>query len=295
MAAGRQGDVKMVVVQDNDSRKITIESIDESTGSIEQMIHYKAADLIGKDIRDYLTPRIREIIEDYVEFDDFGPDLNEVLKKTKDFAFISSFDAIVEMNMSIIQDVCYDKNSRFLIIMQARQDACISALEEIKEQETLDPETHLPDRESILAKLEVIHDFIEKGKTTGSFAVMSIDGFSQHVMSMSADRSDILLREIVERCRKAFRSVDILGYLGNGKFCVGLLRANLENAKIPLDRLRNIVAENPVSIGDAGETRATLSIAYKEIKKDSTPDLTIKMCEDKIKQNESGSNQLLPL
>ena len=74
---------------------------------------------------------------------------------------------------------------------------------------------------------------------------------------------DHVLRAIAEECRRGLREDDILGRFGGEEFVVLLVDANLENALLVAERLRNNI-EQLVIMTERGPVSVTVSIGVAQ-------------------------------
>lgn len=294
--SSRKGDIAMVVCQDNAAKTLTIESIDETNAMLEPIIGYEAKEILNQSLRDYLPPQINENIDDYLEFEEGGNDLGSVLSKSRGFGLLNKAGNITKFDMRIQRDVSMDEKDRFLLIMRGH-DAVTSqvyrTLEDFKEYEVLDPLTDLPTSESFAKKAKIVHAALRAEEIAASMVVLHIDDFEQITQDYGTPTSEGLIKEVAFRCTQTFRDADVIGYAGDGKFGVILLDAGMTNALIPLNRLRNLIANQPLYIPGNEHVAGTISIACTEMTPDDTVDAIISRCEDALLDNDGESNYVI--
>src|SRR4030067_2144823 len=86
---GRNGDIAIIVSQDNAAKTLTIESIDETNGSLQEVLAYSVDEIVGSALQKILPARINNLLDDYLDFENHSNDLADVLSKAKDFALVS--------------------------------------------------------------------------------------------------------------------------------------------------------------------------------------------------------------
>ncbi len=284
---GRKGDIIMTIRQNNEERLITIETVSESVfGSVESILGYNIEDLSGQDLKKFLTPRVRELLDDYLEYDDLGNDLGNVLSRTRDFGFVDKSGNKIDMNMRIQSDVCLDKDLRFMLVMSEggiSGNACIQALAEIQQHEVLEDVTGLPNRISFQNYAQVIQKFVDEGSAPASFGIIRIDNFSDILATSGRDFANSAILALVEACSSVFRDADVLGYVEDGILGVALLGATVGDARSPLSRVQSKISSNGI----------TISIAFKEVKIGGSVAINFDGCLGTLGQNKSQINMLL--
>ena len=279
---GRKGDIVITICQNNEQKSITVESIKDSTGALDKLLGYTQKEIIGTSIKDILSPRIRENIDDYLEFEEQGNDLASVLAKSRDFSMIAKSGEKVNLSMRIQHDVAPDQHEWFVMVVQASSpvgEEVTKMLLALKEREEVDEWTGLANRHSFLEQAEVSQYYVEKEQTAASFAALIIDEFDDIVSSYGEGTSKALLKELIVRCEHTFRQEDILGSLGEGRIGIVLFGAGEDNASIPLNRLRKNLKDDPLVIPGDNNTSVTVSITYKEITQKENIEYIAKHCE----------------
>jgi diguanylate cyclase (GGDEF)-like protein len=96
-----------------------------------------------------------------------------------------------------------------------------------------------------------------------SVLILDID-FFKRINDMHGHRvGDIVIRNVVQVCRKQLRDGDLLGRYGGEEFIIFLPNTRIEEAKIVAERLRDTVAHHPIQNG-SGTTFVTVSIGVSD-------------------------------
>lgn len=293
--AGRKGDITMVVAQDNRARTLTLESIDESMGKVQPVLGYTAHEMIGQPFRKFLPSQIDEQIEDYLEFDPAGRDFADVLSRCRNFGLNAKNGQAVKFKMRVQRDVSMDANARFLILMRGEDkvsEGVLKELAQLREYGEVDAVTDLVSAESFLKAARIVQEGVRQGNTLASLAIIEIDNFARTVLDYGSPTADGLLKEVAMRCVQTFRDADVVSYAGEGRFGVILLEADLATSQIPLQRLRSVVANQPLYIPGNEGVAATLSIAFRQMKAEDSGEDTIAKCEESLSDNQGKGNQV---
>jgi diguanylate cyclase (GGDEF)-like protein len=286
--ASRQGDIIIVVCQNNDEYKLTIEKADDS---IENIIGYEAKELMEKDLREILLPSVNEILDSFLDFEEDGNDLAIVLGKVRDFGFVTKLGYEVKLNMRMNRALPGEEYPRFEIIIKDQSEVSEgskSALRNFRGRQVIDKATGLPDKESFMKEAEFINFCVMKDRIVASFALVSIDGVENFKDQYGEKVTESIINELVNRCRINFREDDILGSVGDNMIGIILLEARTAVAKIPLNRLRWQIASQPFIIGDSEEITITLSVTFSEITKERLVEDAFELCKERIENLRGG-------
>jgi diguanylate cyclase (GGDEF)-like protein len=293
--AGRKGDIMMMVSQNNSAQQVLVESVDERLGKIEHLLGYGADAMVGHSLNDFLPATIKEQLEDYLEFTPAGKDLADVLSRCRNFGLVNKQGQIVKLNMRVQRDVIRDEKARFIIVMRGEDkvsEGVLKELAEFKEFAQLDADTDLLTLDSMLKSANITQRGVNAENTIASFAVLEIDNYLGLHNNYTKPLVDGLLKEVAIRCHQTFRDADIIAYHGQGKFSVLLLEADATNARIPLQRLRSVIANQPLYLNANNHVSFSISIAYKQMKKGEMVETIIRQCEEMLVTHHDGGNHV---
>ncbi len=293
--AGRKGDITMVVTQDNAKRALTIESVDESLAQLAPVAGFSAQEVIGQSFHKILPVQINEQLEDSLDFSADGRDLSDVLSRCRNFGLLAKNGKVVRLKMRVQRDVSFDANARFLLVMRGEGGATEGVLKELasfKEFEAVDKVTELPSSTSFMKAAKIVQNGVQTGTMQAAVALMEIDDFRQITLDYGQTVSEGLLKEVALRCRQTFRDADVIGYAGEGQFGVLLLEADAKTGTIPLQRLRSVVANQPLYIPGNDKIGCTLSIALRPMHEHEEVEATIRRCEAVLNEHRGGGNQV---
>lgn len=292
----RKSDITFIICQNNDQKVVTIESIHEPVTLLKDVIGYSSAEVKGKSLKTFLPEDIIQAIDESLEFNDFGTDISAIFKKINDFRLMSKKGEVVHVNLRIHRTASPDKNSRFIMVLRDRNrvaSGLVQVLEDLRAHEILDEKTGLCTWESFMKKVDIVHSYLGKDGTTASFALIGIDKFKEFTGIYGKEAGNKLIREVASVCRRTFREADVLGMVGAGRFGVVLLEAGQDVAKIPLNRLRGHMVNQPLFISEKSSTTITISIAYQEVAKGKKIENTIEICKEILNKNLDKNNQIL--
>lgn len=290
--AKRQGDIVMVIRQDNAARAVVVESIDESGGTtLQEMLGFSASTLIEQPLQAYLTTREQGLLEDYLEYDPYGKDVGDILSRAGYFGMRHQSGERVEMHMKITRDVGYLESPRFRMTLQSKDmamGACSKEVRALLVKAQYDPVTDLHDQAAFLDAMRIVDRYVAEEKLTATVAVIAVLDYNYFLKRKTQAQMDAMLQEVSRRLVKSFRNSDIRAYLGLGVFSIGLLKADANTAHIPLHRLR----EQMQYIGIDGEEVA-VNITYLQCYPNRDVETTLKDCILELEMHVDQRNMLI--
>ncbi|MGA2435016.1 MAG: diguanylate cyclase [Bryobacteraceae bacterium] len=139
------------------------------------------------------------------------------------------------------------------------QSELVSAREALREQATRDPLTCLWNRYSILDTLEKEVNRAGREGSTVAVVMADLDHFKEVNDTYGHLAGDAVLREAGRRMGSSVRSYDAVGRYGGEEFLIVLPEATTQSALHLAERLRAIVAAEPMNIAE-GAVRASVSL-----------------------------------
>ena len=155
--------------------------------------------------------------------------------------------------------------------------------EALLERATRDALTGLWNRPSILEFLGQAMTQAQRAGTPLALALIDVDHFKQINDTYGHHGGDEVLRELAQRLGKAIRDSDYLGRYGGEELMVVMPGLSYEGAAMPIERLRECVAEAPFKVRDravgegipsGGEFNVNLTVSIGMAWCESTSDTT---------------------
>jgi diguanylate cyclase (GGDEF)-like protein len=103
----------------------------------------------------------------------------------------------------------------------------------------LDPTTGLPSRRGFESVAQQVLAISRRHDQKASLLFLDIDNLAEVSRRRGLEEADELLSETGELLGFAFRQSDVIAHLGNGKFCVLLTGAGVDQAELCLERLQD--------------------------------------------------------
>lgn len=145
---------------------------------------------------------------------------------------------------------------------------------EAQSQAFTDPLTGIYNRRGLFDRANT--DFIKASSEESPFSTIMID--LDHFKDINDTHGhpvgDQVLRELATRCKKSIRGLDYMGRYGGEEFLVVLPDTKLNTARIVAERLRMVIARDPMTTEDGLELKFTASFGVAQ-KDENTTSLEI--------------------
>lgn len=281
--AKRKIDAIISIRQDNKARSLTVTGMNEAA---ERLTGYSVAELTGKKFNLILPPRIRDIVEGYLEYEGEN-DFAAVARRIPNFQIVSKNQKVVPTSMKVFNLVegAADAHDYELLM---RDLTLINKLAELKELilnsantiQEKDQDTGLPSINSVVFAVDTSYSFLEQHSAIevcfGLVEVTNIDYYRENYGEYVANELIGTLGSIVKKC---LRVEDVIGYMGNDVIGVVLIDCNLENAKTAIQRTKAQIGTAKITMQNGKAASLSVGIAYTNIRKDMPMAQMIERCE----------------
>lgn len=292
----RSSDVVFTICQDN-SRKVV--DIRDANANAEEVLGFSQIELRNKPLIDFLPARIKELVNEYVEYEDDANDVGSVLSKVQNFLMLDKQGREVAFRARIVRSEALDANAYFKLILQDKQgikktEAFKRVLvENFKGHEAIHPETGLPDRGSIFKDLELTLHYVNKGEIKASFAVIEIDDFEKLRGRYGASSFRAMQQHVAALARKHLRAEDTVGTLSPARLGLILVDAELESARMVLNRYRGRINATPCPMPDGSLVPLTVSMAFAQIGVGEHERTILDDCDYVMNTQKTGNNAMI--
>lgn len=282
--AERVAPVYFVLSQNNETRRVTVR---ETSPAAAQLLGRDPKELEGTDFAKVLTPKIAEVVEDYLEYEEGAPDLDEVLRKVGDFRLRHADGSEIPLVHKIVRDPARDQNHWFrLILKDERRTIAENSLRAIIHQNLAgvrseDAESGLPDRYSAVQYLEMIRNYVKSHDLDACFAILRIDRHDKNIARYGKPAAAELLDHVARCCRSKFREEDVVCKLSDHMLGMFLLDIQHESVRVVLNRLRWFIGSHRIHFGGKMDFSVTVSIVFANVKEHMDDNL-IDLCEKEV-------------
>lgn len=158
---------------------------------------------------------------------------------------------------------------------------------------TYDALTGVYNRYALLEMSDTLELTTDLSKTKWCLAMVDIDLFKSINDMHGHPVGDLVLRHIAQTLKQSIRHNDILARYGGEEFAVVLPGANIENAKRWAERVRQLIASTPITIGKASiSVSVSIGLTESSTAEYRLPDL-VKNADSALYQaKQSGRNRV---
>lgn len=295
---GRKGDGYLIVVQDNASRVLTIDSMNESAA---QQLGYALEEIKGRKLEVVLGQRTALAIDEDLEYDDAAPDMADILARQREIRLRKRSGEEMAVPPTIHRVMAMDKNPRFQIILpnerEGREKLQVKQFlqNSLAGQMQPDPATGLPDRNTAEAYLRSVGHSTAETDMEAAFAVLRLDRYEKSVARYGAQPTMQLVQHVANCCRSTFRSEDVIFALHGPYLGLLLIDISRESVRLVLNRLRWNIRTQVIDFGGKADFSTTVSIAFDMLNRDNSAELLTKG-EQAVAQLEADArNSLIEL
>jgi diguanylate cyclase (GGDEF)-like protein len=141
---------------------------------------------------------------------------------------------------------------------------------ETQDQALTDPLTGVHNRRGLfdLAKADFRRSLSLGHPLSG--IMIDVDHFKQINDTHGHSVGDQVLREIAKRCKKCVRGLDYVGRYGGEEFLVVLPETNINTSMMVAERLRKVIADKPIIVGEDFELHVTASLGVAQRDENTT-------------------------
>lgn len=274
----------LVLCQNNEKKQVKIvKASDELAAALGMM----RSELEGQPLEMFLGAKAAESMQDYLEYDDMGPDVDSVLSRVREFKLKHHKGEELPFACRWLREPARDTNQWFRLMLKDEkrqiQDRSLQTLlrENLAGVISLDEETGLADRHTCERYLEQVHGYIKNKHVVATFAVIRLDRYEKSLAAYGAPGCRELLQHIARNCKATFREEDLVCRLSDGRIGLMLMDANTETARVVLNRLRWLIASHRIEFAGKSDFSVTVSVSFKEINADNG-DTMLRDCEQAI-------------
>lgn len=164
---------------------------------------------------------------------------------------------------------------------------------ELARLEVVDPLTDVPNRRGFYSALTPWLALARRPGLPTALIILNLDQFKRVNDSYGHPAGDMVLKAMVDVCKKQLRDSDQMGRLGGAEFAILLPRTALEDASMVAERIRNAVAALPVK-AEKAVISMTASLGVTTIRaEDSTVSLFKRADEALQAAKQGGRNRVM--
>lgn len=278
----RTNDAVITICQNNKAGIVTISQINDTASNL---IGFSAPELANQPLSSILPKRITELLTEYIDFENDTNDVGAVLSKVQSFSIVGKNGQEKVYRIKILRVESSENLSFFSMVLQdtveaRKSDAARKIIRDnFKGHESLDRQTQLPDRISIIKDIELAKHHSNSNNILSCFAVLQIDEYSKLVAQKGNTVGSELLKYVASLASRSLRPDDVVGIVGDGRIGVLLMDIVGGSERLILNRLRWQIASNPYIDASQHSIGVSVSIAFYSISSGKGIDKTVEQCE----------------
>lgn len=182
----------------------------------------------------------------------------------------------------------------FFLINSARLEVDLEAAHlELIQIANTDPLTGLYNRRHFFEHAEIEFQRAKRSECDLSFLLLDADDFKIINDNYGHDAGDTVMNDLAAIFRREIRSFDLVARFGGDEFVIMLVDADKEQAYTVAERIRNVVAQTPISF-DSQKLSLRLSVGIASFNiKDSNLEMILKRADNALYQAKRlGRNQV---
>lgn len=264
ISAKRKGDALITLCQNNQEKRLEVAKMNLAA---ERLTGYPISELVGQKFETVLSDRVREAVDDNVDFADEYGDFAAVARKIPNFQIVNKDGREIAVSLKVFHLASEEKDKQLYELLM-RDVTLIKRMEELKVQLNLndelgavDEDVEIPTEAAIRSALRIAYSFIEGYPIEVSYATIGIDNITKYPYDVAIG----LIKSVAEEIKRTVRDEDMVAYLGEGQIGVMLLDCNTDNAKSVIDRINKNIKTKEIKLIDGTKPKITLSMAYIQI------------------------------
>ncbi|NYE60924.1 diguanylate cyclase (GGDEF)-like protein [Duganella sp. 1224] len=164
---------------------------------------------------------------------------------------------------------------------------------ELARLEVVDPLTDVPNRRGFYTALTPWLALARRPGLPTALIILNLDQFKRVNDSYGHPAGDLVLKAMVDVCKKQLRDSDQMGRLGGAEFAILLPRTGLEDAAMVAERIRHAVAAQPVK-AEKAVINLTASLGVTTIRADDSTVSLFKRADEALRAaKQAGRNRVM--
>ncbi|KQV84780.1 diguanylate cyclase [Massilia sp. Root351] len=154
---------------------------------------------------------------------------------------------------------------------------------ELARLEVIDPLTDVPNRRGFYQALAPWMALARRPGLPTALVILNLDQFKRVNDSYGHSVGDVVLKAMVEICKKQLRDSDLMGRLGGAEFAIQLPRTSQQDAAMVAERIRAAIAGQPVR-ADKAMISLSASMGVTTIRADDSTVTLFKRADGALQQ-----------
>jgi len=263
--AARRGEAVLLVQQDNASRSLIINGINES---LEALLGYGKDEVLNRRLETILGKREAELIAEDLEYEDNAPDFGDIFPRIRDVRLRRRMGDEIQVDCTVSRLMAQGEKACFQIVIPNEHDRMVATklsdfialnLEGRKE---LDPTTGLPNYKTAKEFLPLLKNFYAESQVNVVFAMIRMDRHDKSLARYGREACTQLLLHVNHICRSTFRADDLIFSLSDSTLGLVVFNISPESARVVFNRLRLKVRNHRFAFGGKADFSITTCIGF---------------------------------
>ncbi len=292
----RPNDAVLTICQNNREKLVTISEINDAAKGL---IGFEPSEVVSRPLSNILPPRIAELLTEYIDFENDSNDVGSVLSKVQSFSIVGKNGQEKSYRTKISRTESTGSSAFFSLVLQdaigvRKNDAVRQIIKEnFKGHESLDTQTDLPNRASLVKDIELMKHHANSSDMLSCFAVLQIDGYNKLLSKNGNSVCNEIVKFVASTASRCLRPDDVVGSVGDGRIGVLLVDITKDSERLVLNRLRWQVASNPFVDEDKKSISLSASISFFAISALNSDKKVLERCEVALDSLDAGALNIL--
>jgi|CXWL01.1.fsa_nt_gi diguanylate cyclase (GGDEF)-like protein len=292
----RPNDAVLTICQNNKEKLVTISEINDAAKGL---IGFEPSEVVSRPLSNILPPRIAELLTEYIDFENDSNDVGSVLSKVQSFSIVGKNGQEKSYRTKISRTESTGSSAFFSLVLQdaigARKNDAVRQIikENFKGHESLDTQTDLPNRASLVKDIELMKHHANSSDMLSCFAVLQIDGYNKLLSKNGNSVCNEIVKFVASTASRCLRPDDVVGSVGDGRIGVLLVDITKDSERLVLNRLRWQVASNPFVDEDKKSISLSASISFFAISALNSDKKVLERCEVALDGLDAGALNIL--
>lgn len=281
---GRKGDGVIIVLQNNDERRLNIQSANETACNL---LGYADGELDSRALETVLGQRLGQSLAEDLEFSDDAPDVGELLGRQREMRLRHRLGQEMAVQCKVSRLMAQGKQACFqLVIPNERESRAKQQLKDflklnLEGRQQLEATTGLPDRATAENYLGLLGNYMAGNGMEAAFIVIRLDRHGKSLARYGKAACVELIQHVANCCRSTFRAEDAVFALSDHTLGMVLLDISRESVRVVLNRLRWNVRSHRIVFGGKSDFSITISVSFDMIDQQGS-DTLLERCEEAV-------------
>jgi len=265
------------LIQRNGERKVVIDEIGPEVVAI---VRRGEGQLKGQEADVIFPPRVREAMEEFVDYQRDGADLAEVLRKVMRMTLVDAdgHEQAVDMKIDCVDIDGYDPVFEMRVTPSEAQRATDRPISDMVRMEGAqlamrDPQLGIPDRGSFQRYVELAHYVMNRDDSSAVVGVILVGPHPPDGVNTQ------LMLQVAEICRTCLRQEDVIARLDGKSLAFMLMDTDASRGAVALRRMRDALNAMNIIDSGAGVTDFRYVLAFDDMHSLDTPAEILKACD----------------